>query len=149
MVYTNNVVFGIQEQNYAISCWNRDLGPKPYTVQLLAGGREVVPFLVDLQLDPCCTTNHYLYALSNNYISIAFDGFNRHYPNFKIVFVDLEEVFSIYPYCKTYASNKYYNHYQRKSPVYSQGDSHDYYQPSTRPHSEYPQSDCQNSDLPS
>lgn len=147
MVYTNDVVFGIQEQNYAISCWNRDLGLKPYTVQLLAGGREVVPFLVDLQLDPCCRTNHYLYALSNNFISIAFDGFNPNYPNFKIVFVDLEEVFSIYPYCKTYLPNKCYNQYE--PPVYSQGPSDNYYQPSSRPYSEYPQPGYNSSDLPS
>lgn len=97
----SQTVFGIQEQNYGIYCWDYQQPLTPYSVKLVAGGRDLVPFLVDIKVDRSCDDLS-LIVLSNNLPDIAYNKFSYVTQNFRIFTVKIEDVLAAYPECTSY-----------------------------------------------
>lgn len=100
-------VFGIQEQKYNVFCWNYQNKLTPEAVKVVAGGRDLVPFLVDSRVDRC---NHdiELYVLSNNLPGIAFDDFYD-IKNFRLFKINVKQALLANPECTSHHF-VHYNH---------------------------------------
>lgn len=112
----SQTVVGIQEQNYGIFCWDYQKPLTPYTVKLVAGGRDLVPFLVDIKVDRSCQDLS-LIVLSNNLPDIAYNKFCHDTKNFRIFTVKMEDVLAAYPEC---TSNKPHQCQGQTFPSYAQ-----------------------------
>lgn len=121
-------VFGIQEQNYAVFCWDYQKQLTPKAVKLIAGCRQLVPFLVDIKVDRSYNDLNLL-ILSNNLPGIVYDDFYDT-KNFRIFTINVKEALAAYPECTSYKPVYYpqpyslpkpYSHpYPQKLPYYSQ-----------------------------
>ncbi|XP_063708835.1 L-dopachrome tautomerase yellow-f2-like [Culicoides brevitarsis] len=93
-------VFGIQEQNYGIFCWNYRKFLSDNEVKLVAGDPELLPFLVDMIVDGSDgSEDQELIVLSNNKAGIVADDFYMGVENFRIFTVSVREILEEYPEC--------------------------------------------------
>lgn len=102
-------VWGIQEQTYAITCWNRENPLNPNAIKLVIQDAAQLPYPVDLK-----RANGNVYVLSNNYYGVTIDGLNANETNFGIFYINETEALRAFPGCATYKLPSVY-----PSPTYN------------------------------
>lgn len=93
-------VWGIQEQNYAITCWNRNRPLNSDAVKIVACDKQRLPFLADLNRAPLPGQNSSgVYVLTNNLQGVERDGLDVYQENFGIYYIDEREALKVNPEC--------------------------------------------------
>lgn len=126
-------VWGIQEQNYAITCYNRRRPLTPGAVRIVVADRERLPFLVDMKLEPepkhCVYekgtsryfetykhasfdySHHYsknwIFVLTNNEKDIENGEIDETVENFGIYYVKEDDALKVHPQCLPYYKEEY------------------------------------------
>uniref|UniRef100_A0A336LHM9 CSON013702 protein n=1 Tax=Culicoides sonorensis TaxID=179676 RepID=A0A336LHM9_CULSO len=91
-------VFVVQEQNYAVACWDYQKKLDPASVKLVSGNRIFTPFLADMFVDRSHNDLN-LVTLSINLAGIVFDDFYDTFLNFRIYTFNVKEALAVYPEC--------------------------------------------------
>lgn len=103
----NDVIYSLQVQNRALTCFNKKLKLEPEIVQLISID-DHLSHLTSIQLYYDKTDCKKVYFLHNNAIDIELYDFNSLKKNFVLSYVDVKEVEKLYPECRDY----YVNYYQ-------------------------------------
>lgn len=114
------IVWGIQEQNYAITCYNRQKVLSPGSVKIVMADSDRLSFLVDMKLEvepKCCMknkksvmedfkryyshhfSNNIIFVLTNNEKDIENGHFDREHENFGIYYIEENAALNAYPQC--------------------------------------------------
>ncbi|XP_063708830.1 protein yellow-like [Culicoides brevitarsis] len=102
MVASDDVVFGAQEQNHAIVCYNKKSHVSSDDVQLIVQDRSKYPYIASVCLNSDKPGDSQVYFLSNNLFDIQKNGLNQKTKNFRIFYFNVKEVQQLYPDCKGY-----------------------------------------------
>lgn len=102
IVAYKDVVFGAQEQNHAIVCYNKKDQVTEDDVQFLIQDRTKYPFISNVYLNADKPGCKQVFFLSTNEPDIRVNGFNQYRKNLGIFHFDVEEALQLYPECKGY-----------------------------------------------
>lgn len=115
LVSFEDVVFGAQEQNYAIVCYNKKDGASPDAIKFLIQDRIKYPSISDMRLNSDKPGCKQVFFLTNNQLDISCNGLNPNLQNFRIFYFNVKEALQLYPECKSY----YKDVVQGTPPIYS------------------------------
>lgn len=118
----NRVVWGVQELNYGVGCWNLDNQLNPDSCVNVVSSLKKLPFPVDLQTTQqdlmsysgySSNNNYgadetYVVVLTNNRKGIEEHGFNADEENFALYFFKESEALYAYPQCLAQQYSKPY-----------------------------------------
>lgn len=122
----NDTVFGVQELQSAIVCYNRRSDINEEAIQLLVKDRHKYVFIVDMSLNTENNRSPILYFLSSNLIENKYDWFHQDESKFQFYYIDVNKALLLYPDCKGYykdMTKKVYNPQYTKSD-YSNSDDY-------------------------
>lgn len=121
-------VWGIQEQNYAITCYNRQTSLTPEAVKIVVADSDRLSFLVDMKLEPepkhCMrekksvfedfkryyhhyVSKNWIYVLTNNEKGIESSHVDVTHENFGIYYIEEGAALKVYPQCLPHYKAEY------------------------------------------